>query len=56
MQLKVAQFYRYFCRYTVVLARATDGDLIAEVEDRKMILGVTLEDAPGFIRSRLGKA
>jgi hypothetical protein len=55
VQLKVAQFYRYFCRYTVVLARATDKDLITEVEACKMILGFTLEEAPGFIQSRLGK-
>ena len=51
--MKLAQFYRFFCRYTVVLAQATDAELIAAVEARKMIICVRLEEAQEFLRTQL---
>ena len=56
VQMKLAQFYRFFCRYTVVLAQATDTELIAAVEARKMIICVRLEEAQEFLRKQLSRA
>jgi len=53
--MKLAQFYRHFCRYTVVLARATDTELFAAVEARKMIHCVAIEEAPAFLRSQVSR-
>lgn len=50
MQLKLAQFYRFFCRYTVVLARPEDQALIATADARKTIFCVALNDVLRFLR------
>ncbi len=52
--MKAAQFFRFFCRFTVVLVRATDTDLFAAVEARKMIIPVYVHDAPELLRKKLG--
>lgn len=51
LQLKLAHFYRFFCRFTVILARSEDRELITTADARKTIFCHPLEGIIGFLQS-----